>query len=201
MKDGQEIRFNKEGNEKFGYSSGDIVITIAANAHGNFERVGNILCYVRNISLYESYAAGKGDINVILQHLDGSTMILKTDGTPLHMRDGARKIRKGGMPIYNKKNQKIEYGDLYVRFNVILPESFEGDENLTVIQKLFPVLSINKDTSLSKSKIKELSGKVREVLLEEVTQEDMEQLDFEEEESEKDSEDSDGSEDSDSGSE
>ena len=50
---------------------------------------------------------------------------------PLHTQDGARKIRKGGMPIYNKKNQKLEYGDLYIRFNIILPENFEGDESLT----------------------------------------------------------------------
>ena len=81
MKDGQEIRFNREGNEKLGYESGDIVITLAANAHQNYERVGNILCYVKNISLYESYAAGRGDINIVIQHLDGTNMILKTDGT------------------------------------------------------------------------------------------------------------------------
>ena len=67
------------------------------------------------------------------------------------------------------------------------PESFENDENLAMIQKLFPVLPTNRDLSIPSSKVKELSGKVKEVLLEEVTQEDMEQLDFEEEESEKDS--------------
>lgn len=189
MKDGQEIRFNKEGNEKPGYQSGDIVITLAANAHSNFERVGNILCYTKNISLYESYAAGKGDINIVIRHLDGSFMVFKTDGNPLHTKDGARKIRNGGMPIYNKKTRKTEYGDLYIRFNVILPESFEGDEQLLLIEKLFPVLPINKDSIIYRNNKKHSdfdagSSKVREVLLEEVTPEDMEQLDFEDEESE-----------------
>jgi DnaJ-class molecular chaperone len=200
MKDGQEIRFNKQGNEKPGYASGDIVITLATNAHSNFERIGDILTCVKNISLYESYAAGRGDINVVIKHLDGSYMILKTDGNPLHTKDGARKIRNGGMPIYNKKSNKTEYGDLYIRFNVILPENFEGDEQLVLIEKLFPVLPINKDSIVYKNPKKHSdfdigSNKVREVFLEEVTPEDMEQLEFdEEEESEESSEDQSGSE-------
>jgi len=193
MKNGQEIRFNKEGNEKLGYESGDIVITLAANAHSEYERIGNILCYVKNISLYESYAAGRGDIKVVIKHLDGSFMILKTDGNPLHTKDGARKIRNGGMPTFNKKINKIEYGDLYLRFNVILPETFEGDDNLAMVEKLFPVLPTNKETLITKKYNPLSTGnfKLREVLLEEVTPEDMEQLDYEEEEEESESHDSD----------
>jgi DnaJ-class molecular chaperone len=141
MNHGQEIRFNKEGNEKYGYRAGDIIITLAVNSHANYERVNNVLCYVKNISLYESYAAAKGLINIVIKHLDGSHMILKVDDDqPLHAKDGARKIRHGGMPVFNKKTRKTEYGDLYVRFNLILPETFDGDENLMAIEKLFPIL-------------------------------------------------------------
>jgi len=187
MKHGQEIRFNKEGNEKYGYRAGDIIITLAVNSHSSYERVGNILCCVKNISLYESYAAAKGLIRVVIRHLDGSCMILKVDdGIPLHAKDGTRKIRYGGMPSYNKKTRKTEYGDLYVRFNLILPDSFDGDENLTIIEKMFPVLVTNKDSiiysdSKKRSDFDPSTSKVREVLLEEVTQEDLDQLDYEEE--------------------
>ncbi len=187
MKHGQEIRFNKEGNEKYGYRAGDIIITLAVNSHTNYERVGNILCYVKNISLYESYAAAKGLIRVVVKHLDGSYMILRIDdGVPLHAKDGARKIRFGGMPSFNKKTRKTEYGDLYLRFNLILPDSFDGDENLVMIEKLFPVLITNKDSIVYTDPKKHSDfdpsvNKVREVLLEEVTQEDLEQLDYDDE--------------------
>lgn len=206
MKHGQEIRFNKEGNEKYGYRAGDIIITLALNSHTNFERVGNILCYVKHISLYESYAAAKGLINIVIKHLDGSYVVLKVnDGIPLHAKDGARKIRYGGMPSYNKKTKKTEYGDLYIRFNLILPESFDGDEGLVLIEKLFPVLPSNKDSiiyadSKKYSDFDAGSSKVREVLLEEVTPEDMDQLDYDDEPSKSSGSDSD-SESSGSGSE
>jgi len=199
MKHGQEIRFNKEGNEKYGYRAGDIIITLAANSHQNYERVGNVLCYVKNISLYESYAAAKGLINVVIRHLDGSYMILKVDdGMPLHGKDGARKIRNGGMPSFDKNTRNTEYGDLYVRFNLILPESFDGDEGLVMIEKLFPVLPTNKDSlvytdSKRHSDFDASQVKVREVLLEEVTPEDIDQLDYDDEPSKSGSDDESGS--------
>jgi DnaJ-class molecular chaperone len=186
MKNGQEIRFNKEGNEKYGYRAGDIIITLSANSHTNYERIGNTLCYVKNISLYESYAASKGLINIVIKHLDGSYMILKiNDNQPLHAKDGARKIRFGGMPSIDKKTKKVEYGDLYVRFNVILPETFEGDDNFQLIEQLFPILQTNKDSIIyksGKSGFDPSEFKVKEVLLEEVTPEDLDQLNYDEEE-------------------
>lgn len=194
MKNGQEIRFNRQGNEKFGFQSGDIVIRLAVNSDNHFERVGNMLCYVKNISLYESYAAGRGDINVVIQHLDSSYLVLKTDGNPLHTKDGARKIRNGGMPSFNKKTGKMEFADLYIRFNVILPQTFEGDEELAIIEKLFPVLPDNEKSVVYRNKshpgFQPGTSKVREVLLEEVTPEDHEQIDYEEEQDEESSYDS-----------
>lgn len=187
MKHGQEIRFNKEGNEKYGYRAGDIIITLSVNSHPQFERVKNILCCVKNISLYESYAAAKGLIRVVIKHIDGTHMILKLDdGIPLHAKDGARKVRNGGMPVFNKKTRKLEYGDLYIRFNLILPDSFDGDEGLVLIEKLFPVLATNKDSIIytdpkKRSDFDLSTHKVREVLLEEVTPEDIDQLDYDDE--------------------
>lgn len=182
MSHGQEIRFNKEGDEKYGYRAGDIIITLAANAHPTYERFGKTLCYVKNISLYESYAAALGLINIVIQHLDGTFMVLKvSDKIPLHTKDGARKIRNGGMPVYDRKTNKKEYGDLYLRFNLILPDSFEGDPKLDLIKKLFPVLHTNGDSVIKPGDLSSIGGKSREVLLEEVTLEDMDQLDYDQE--------------------
>jgi DnaJ-class molecular chaperone len=187
MKNGQEIRFNKQGNEKFGFESGDIVVTVSINNDNSYERIGNNLFSVKSISLYESYAAGKGDIRVVVKHINGSFLVLKPDGNPLHSRDGARKIRGYGMPIVDKNNKKLQYGDLYIRFNLILPETFEGIDDLNIIEKLFPILANNKDTTIyndkSRNRFDPGSSKVSEVLLDEVTPEDMEQLEFDDESS------------------
>jgi DnaJ family protein A protein 2 len=193
MRHKQKIRFNKQGNEKYGYESGDIVVVLSEIAHPYFERVGNSLCVVKNIGLYESYAAAKGLINVVIKHLDGTDLVLVSDGKPLHSKDGARKIRSMGMPFTNKRTQRVEYGDLYIRFNVILPESFDGDNSMSYIEKLFPILPGNKDNLLIQAvpHSKDNFQKLREVMMEEVTPEDMEQLDhddYERSESESDSE-------------
>jgi DnaJ-class molecular chaperone len=189
VKNGQEVRFNKEGNEKLGYQSGDIVVTIVINNHDIFERVGNNLFTVKNIGLYESYSAKTGDVKIILKHLDGSNIVLKSDGHPLHTKDGTRKIRGGGLPIIDKNSDKPKYGDLYIRFNLILPENFEGDKGFDIIEKLFPVIPENKENMIYKNSLSSSVDKsnIREVLLEEVTPEDMEQLDFDDESSSDDS--------------
>jgi len=196
-KNKQEIRFNKEGNEKFGSESGDIVITLMENSSDEFERIGNALTCVKNISLYESYAAASGDINVVIRHIDGSYIVIKNDGTPLHSKDGSRKVRNGGMPIHDKKTGKTTYGNLYIRFNVILPETFDDKDSMNLIERLFPVIPNNKDLTIyrdtKKNRFDAGTSKVREVQLEEITSEEKEQLEYEDE---SDSEDSDSSSDS-----
>lgn len=182
IKNGQEIRFNREGNEKFGHLSGDVVVTIEINGHDTFERIGSNIFTVKNISLYESYAAGKGDIKILIKHLNGIEYVLKTDGQPLHTKDGARKIKGCGMPIFDKnKNNKQKYGDMYLRFNLILPSHFEGDNVLGMIEKLFPVLDENKSNILKNND--KYNSNIKEILLEEITKEDMEQLEYDDESS------------------
>jgi len=89
-----------------------------------------------------------------------------------------------------------EYGDLYIRFNLILPDSFDGAESMQYIEKLFPVLPINKDMIIGKKYDFDPGNvKIREVMLEEVTPEDMDQIAYEDESG---SSDSDSDSDSDS---
>jgi DnaJ-class molecular chaperone len=165
MRDEQVIRFNKEADEAQGHESGDIVVTLCENVHSKFEREGDNLFIIKDISLYEAFAASCGEkIELNVKHLDGTILRLKTDGKPLHNNDGLRKVIGDGMPLY-KKNEK---GNLYVRFNLVLPDKFKPDD-VTILKKLFP----------SCNEVEVFEGSVvRDVELEEVSESDMEELDY-----------------------
>ncbi len=169
-RNGQEIRYNRQGNEKFGHLSGDIVVVISLKDDPEFERIGNNLFYVKNISLFESYAHSIGHIKILLKHINGEVYALKSDEKPLHVNDGTRKIKGFGMP-YMFNDEQV-YGDLYIRFNLILPDKFEGGDWIKYIETLFPVLPNNKITSSNNTTHKE-------VIMNDITPQDMEQLENE----------------------
>lgn len=165
MRDEQVIRYNKEADEAQGYESGDIVITLYENAHSRFEREADNLFIMKDISLYEAFAASCGkDIELTVRHLDDSIIKLKTDGSPLHINDGLRKISGEGMPKFKQEGR----GDLYVRFNLVLPDKFKSGD-MELLKKLFPVCN----------EVLNLENKnVREAVLEEVSESDLEELDY-----------------------
>lgn len=166
MKHGQQIRFNKEGNEKYGYRAGDIIISLSMNAHNEFERNDNTLCYTKNINLFESYALSLGLINMYIQHLDGTWLRLNVkDELPPHTHNGMKKIKGYGMPYVNRKTRKIEYGDLIVRFNLILPKMLTEQELYTV-----------KNIFSSPDTVYEKKDTYQDVVLDEVTLDDLEKL-------------------------
>lgn len=186
-RDGQEIRYNRAGNERPGYESGDIVITLSQNNHEDFERndKNGILYVVKNISLYESYAAARGSIKIVFKHLDGRYLFLRpSDNTPLHAKDGVRKVKGWGMPIFNSE----EYGDLYIRFNLILPhELVDVDRTLQFLESSFGVLPTNRDTVFYDDPSKRgfvvaKHNRITEVTMEELTPEEIEQATYEDEE-------------------
>ena len=168
MQDEQQIRFSKEADEIEGYETGDIVITINENANEKFERDGNNLFLIQNISLYESYAVPQGEnIPMIIKHLDGKYLNCSTSKTALHENNGIRKLVGKGMPEYKSNNK----GDLFIRFNLVLPEECNFYEDLC---RIFPKLSDD---------IKETSGldidSFEKYILEDVSEEDLENIDYE----------------------
>lgn len=182
-KDGKVIRFNKEASEKPGYETGDIIVNIKEDGHPYFERDGDNLFVIKNISLYESFAVSLGIINLTIRHLDGSILILNGGCPPLHTKDGLRKIEGEGMPKYGKD----ERGDLYIRFNLILPEKIDL-ENLKKIKNLFPCIDediIYNDNTIGGLDVE--NRNYRTCNLEEVTEKDLEHLDYEEYSDESDS--------------
>jgi DnaJ-class molecular chaperone len=136
MKDEQVIRYSKQSNELPGYDTGDIIIVLRENGHEYFEREGDDLFISKNISLYESYATATGLINLTVRTLDNSFLKLESGEVPLHLHDGLRKVEGQGMPFFRKEGR----GDLYIRFNLVLPEKFESSL-VTKLKPVFPPIS------------------------------------------------------------
>ena len=137
MMDEQVIRLNKEANEKLGYETGDIVITLCEKQHEYFSRDGPDLYLSKDISLSEAYAC-----EFEIEHLDGRKLKIKNkNNDALHLYDGYRKIEGEGMP----KLKSFDRGDLFIRFNLILPDVLPNKEGFD-LSEFFPALnSISKD--------------------------------------------------------
>ena len=129
MKDEQQIRFQGEADQIPGYKPGDIVITLIENEHPDFERDNDNLIMIKNINLYQSY-----DLTFDIKHLDGTTVrVTKEAEDALHLNDSIRKLPNLGMPSY--KSPGI-FGDLFIRFNLVLPKSILP-EKIPVLKDIF----------------------------------------------------------------
>jgi len=169
MFDEQVLTFNKQADEREGYETGDIIITLCCAEHDDFERENNNLIVEKDISLYEAY-----DCNMTITHLDGREININSNqinvfGDELECY---RKLKGYGMPIYGSEN---EYGDLIVKFKPVLPDKF-STEQLGVLENLFPKINTTKTSDVTHE-------------LEMVTESDFEYSDSESNDSESDSED------------
>ena len=158
MKDEQQIRFEGEADQIPGYIPGDIIITLIENEHPEFQRENDNLIIIKNINLYQAY-----DYSFDITHLDSRILrITKNNTDSLHLNDSLRKITGQGMPIYKKDNT---FGDLFIRFNLIIPKSLEPSK--LAILKLF-------DDSTPEPLAEDYS---KQFILENVTETDLEDLD------------------------
>ena len=197
MKDQQVLRYNKEADEIPGHEPGDIVITLCEDEHEMFERDGNDIFMLKNISLLESFK-----LEWSFKHLDGHIVHLNHNSLesnrPLHMDDGLRKIKGEGMPIFDKDSDEVKYGDLYIQFRIILPESL-SEEQLVVLKEicnpLLKTIEVGKDDKVVKKDLKEVSEEERLAFGDELTDDedesdysDLSDEDSEEEEEEEEEE-------------
>jgi len=118
MKDEEQIVFKGEADQIPGYEAGDIIITLIENEHPIFQRDSDNLIIIKNINLYEIY-----EYSFNVTHLDNRVLLInKHSNDALHLNDSIRKISGQGMPLYKNTNQ---YGDLYIRFNLVIPKTLE----------------------------------------------------------------------------
>jgi len=162
MKDEQIIRFEGEADQVPGYKPGDIVITLIENEHPIFQRDNDNLIMIKNINLYQSY-----DFTFEINHLDGVVYRIKNKmDDSLHLNESIRKISNLGMPSYKSNGS---YGDLFIRFNLVLPKSL----NTSQLGKLKEILK--DDPLFIENKLE--ATEFKEIILENVTDADLE--DFE----------------------
>lgn len=161
MKDEQVIKFEGEADQIPGYIPGDIIITLIENEHPFFQRDNDNLIIVKNVNLYQIY-----EYSFDITHLDSRIIrVTKNNSDALHLNDSLRKISGQGMPVYKHGT----YGDLFIRFNVVIPKSIEP----SVLGKLKEIFDDSPE---------DLSDDyICEVELEQVTETDLEELDSESE--------------------
>ena len=173
MFDEQVITFNKQADEKEGYETGDIVITLCCAEHDEYEREGNNLLVEKEISLSEAY-----DCQMTITHLDGREINISS--TPINIFgeeiESFRKLKGFGMPIYGSDN---EFGDLIIKFKPVVPDNLTS-EQLQTLKELFPKVNNKKELP-----------KEQEYELEIATESDFEYSDDEDDSEYSDSEDDD----------
>ncbi|KAH8100878.1 DnaJ-domain-containing protein [Cristinia sonorae] len=110
--EGHEIVFEGEADENPDWEAGDILIRVKSKTvKGGFRRKESGLYWKETISVDEALLGFERNIT----HLDGHTVELKRNSVT---QPGFVQTIKGeGMPIY----EGTGYGDLYVEYNVILP--------------------------------------------------------------------------------
>jgi DnaJ-class molecular chaperone len=171
MYDEQVITFNKQADEKEGYETGDIVITLCCAEHDEFEREGDNLLIEKEISLSETY-----DCNMTITLLDGREININSNPINIFGEEieSYRKLKGFGMPIHGKENK---YGDLIIKFKPLVPNNLTT-EQLDTLKQLFPKINNKKELP------KEL-----EFDLELATESDFEYSDDEDDDSDYDSDD------------
>ena len=198
MKDEQQIRFEGEADQIPGYKPGDIIINLIENEHPDYQRDGDNLIIIKNINLYQIY-----DLSFNIKHLDSRIIkISKEPGDALHLNDSLRKVTGQGMPSYKSNGN---FGDLFIRFNIVIPKTLEQDK-LNLLKTIFMdynepsnnlnIMGINNTGSTGS--IPNTQNITKEYLLENVTEEDLDELESDSDSDDSDESDSDESEDSDS---
>jgi curved DNA-binding protein len=127
VKDGQKLRVKgKGGKSPTGGESGNLILKINVVNNTNFTVNGNDLHLVQDVDLYTAVLGGKITVNT----LKGPISI----NIPKETQNGkVLRLKKLGMPVYGKKD---EFGDLYVKINVVLPKNLTAEE-----QELFKKLA------------------------------------------------------------
>jgi curved DNA-binding protein len=124
--DGQMLRIAGKGGAGLnGGPNGNLYITINIAPNPEFFRKEDDLYCNLPLKLYTAVIGGKVEIKT----LKGKVTIDIPKGTP---NGKELRLRGLGMPVYAKKN---EFGNLYVKINILLPENLT-DEELELFKKL-----------------------------------------------------------------
>uniref|UniRef100_A0A915E1D6 CR-type domain-containing protein n=1 Tax=Ditylenchus dipsaci TaxID=166011 RepID=A0A915E1D6_9BILA len=115
IRDQQQIVFYGQGNEEPDVEPGDVVLVVKTKPHDIFKRKGDDLFIHKKISLNDALTG----YSTVIQHLDGSLLLVSSIPGEVIRPDSVRGLIERGMP----KPDSNERGNLYMIFDVEFPLS------------------------------------------------------------------------------
>lgn len=123
MQDGQQIVFEKEGEQSPGIIPGDVIVKLKTRKHPLFTRSGDDLHCEMSITLKEALLGFKRR----LPHLD--THGVRVESAGVTQPNEIRVFKGEGMPRHSVPSEK---GDLYVKFIVRMPSALTPDQQAQI---------------------------------------------------------------------
>jgi DnaJ family protein B protein 4 len=126
--DNHEIRFEGEGHDVVGKHSGDLLVKLKCEKHGDFTRHGSHLIFTKKITFEDTMIPESFQITTL------DDRILNVSINETISQETATVVRDEGMPILNladplvsmeKRNTK---GDLIVKYEIEFPRSLSYDQ-------------------------------------------------------------------------
>ena len=134
MRNGHKICLAGEADQAPGCQAGDIIVSIIEKEHSFFKRNDRDLHCRVSIDLITALVGGQ----VSIMHLDDRVLQATLLPGQVIRPDDSRILRNEGMPTHR---QPFNRGDLFVRFDVIFPESKKwplSPEKISQLESLLP---------------------------------------------------------------
>lgn len=129
MKNGEKITLRGEAEQSPGIQPGDVVVVLELAANDQFERKNSHLFYKKKISLKQSLTGFEFHI----KHLDGRTLLVKSDANVIYGHGQTKVIRDEGMP---RRENPMLRGNLYIEFLVEFPKTLDDATRQSLLSML-----------------------------------------------------------------
>jgi DnaJ-class molecular chaperone len=116
MNDQYKIKFENLGHEEYNKSTGDLIVQLSVRNDTQFKTNGSHLELTQNITLAEAL----NGVSRELIFIDGNKFLLGTHPNQTVLTNQPTAYKGCGLPIYSEFGT-CTYGDLYVSYNIILP--------------------------------------------------------------------------------
>lgn len=129
MGEGSEITFERMSEQRPGMIPGDVIFVVRQKPHSLFRREGNDLHVDFDITLREALIG----FEKTLTHLDGHEVTVAAPSGRITRPFEVKRIADEGMPHHEVPSN---FGDLYVKFNVVFPTSLTEEQKAFVARNL-----------------------------------------------------------------
>merc|ERR1719263_2457770 len=124
VKDGDKQVLESEGHDLPDMPNGDIIIIYSVKPHKRYTRIQADLALQKELTLKEALCG----YTFFVRHINGNDWIrIHSKSGEIIQPNSVIKIESVGLP---QKNNRSVKGNLYVRFNVILPSNESLNENV-----------------------------------------------------------------------